>query len=82
MNIIFKMASLVNMTESGCAHGSINGSLQNQDEQASTSGLQRRSNLARGRGCGVPLPLWLGPPPPPFFFYLALIANYMRVQLF
>ena len=43
MNIILKMASLVNMTESGCADQSINGSFQNQEEQASTSGMLRRS---------------------------------------
>ena len=38
MNIIFKMTSLVNMTESGCADESKNGSFQNQEGQASTSG--------------------------------------------
>ena len=47
MNIIFKMTSLVNMTESGCANESklkkLNGSFQNQEEQASTSGPPRRS---------------------------------------
>ena len=33
---------LLNMTESGCADQSKNGSFQNQEEQASTSGLPRR----------------------------------------
>ena len=41
MNIILTMTSLLNMTESGCADQSKNGSFQTQEEQASTSGLPR-----------------------------------------
>ena len=44
MNIILTITSLVNMIESGCTDLSKNGSFHNQDEQASTSGLQRHTN--------------------------------------
>ena len=41
MNIILEMTPLVNMTKSGCADQSKNGSFQYEEEQASTSGLPR-----------------------------------------
>ena len=39
----FKMMSLLNMTESGCADQSKNGYFQSQEKQASTSELLRRT---------------------------------------
>ena len=46
MNIILTITctSLVNMIESGCTDLSKNGSFHDEDEQASTSGLQRYTN--------------------------------------